>query len=300
MSTERVPLVEQVVAQRLKKAKRTAAVERRLLKASLVVGVALTSVIIILCAVQPFLPIPSPIEQDYESVLQGPSLSHLMGTDDLGRDVFSRTLAAGRIDLPVALLVTLLSVVIGLGMGALAGFFGGRVDALISRTIDVVIAFPFIVVVIVIIAIAGPGLLGIIIGVPLVGWAVYARLTRAEMLVLRRQEFMLATEVLGFSRRRAMFRHAVPNVWRVCLAYAVIDLVLNLLVVASLSFLGLGVKPPTPEWGAIISGGQNYLFTAWWISILPGIFVVLLGVGVSLIGDAIADYTGRDLSLAED
>ena len=162
------------------------------------------------------------------------------------------------------------------------------------------IAFPFLVVVIVIIAIAGPGLTGIIIGVPLVGWAVYARLARAEMLILRNQEFMLATDVLGFSRRRALFRHALPNVWRVSLGYGVIDFVLNLLLIASLSFLGLGVQPPTPEWGAIISDGQNQLFTAWWISILPGIFVALLGVGVSLIGDAIADFTGRDLSLAED
>ena len=293
-------LVERVAEGRLRKAQRTARRERRLLRISMWVGIAITAAIVVLCALQPLLPLSSPIKQDYNAVLQAPSFSHWMGTDDLGRDVLSRTLAAGRIDLPIALLVTSLSVVLGLTMGALAGFFGGWLDALVTRTIDIVIAFPFLVVVIVIIAIAGPGLTGIIIGVPLVGWAVYARLARAEMLILRNQEFMLATDVLGFSRRRALFRHALPNVWRVSLGYGVIDFVLNLLLIASLSFLGLGVQPPTPEWGAIISDGQNQLFTAWWISILPGIFVALLGVGVSLIGDAIADFTGRDLSLAED
>lgn len=300
MSGGKKGLVERVAEDRLRKAQRAARRERRLLRVSMWVGIVLTASILVLCAIQPLLPLPSPIAQNYDAVLQAPSFSHWMGTDDLGRDVLSRTLAAGRIDLPIALLVTSLSVVLGLTLGTLAGFFGGWLDALVTRTIDIVVAFPFLVVVIVIIAIAGPGLTGIIIGVPLVGWGVYARLARAEMLIVRQQEFMLATDVLGFSRRRSMFRHALPNVWRVCLGYAVIDFVLNLLLIASLSFLGLGVQPPTPEWGAIISDGQNQLFTAWWISILPGIFVALLGVGVSLIGDAIADFTGRDLSLAED
>lgn len=300
MNAQPPRLLERIALQRLAKARRTAARERRFLRFSMYVGIVVTAVIVVLCIIQPWLPIPSPTKQNYSSVLLPPSWSHPMGTDDLGRDVLSRTLAGGRIDLPIALIVTIISVAVGLVLGTLAGFFGGWVDALVSRAIDVVVAFPFIVVVIVLVAITGPGLTGIIIGVPLVGWAVYARLTRAEMLVLRQQEFMLATDVLGFSRRRAIFRHAVPNVWRVCLAYSVIDFVLNLLLIASLSFLGLGVQPPTPEWGAIISDGQNQLFAAWWISILPGALVVILGVGVSLIGDAIADFTGRDLSLAED
>ncbi|GAB3616423.1 ABC transporter permease [Okibacterium endophyticum] len=297
--TSQAALIERVALARLQKANRRAARERRWVRVTLACGVGIVGVIVLLCFAHPLLPLPSPIEQNYDALLQPPSFEHPMGTDDLGRDVLSRALAGGRIDLPVALLVTVLSSSIGLVLGALAGFFGGWVDAVITRAIDVVVAFPFLVAVIVIIAITGPGLTGVIIGVPIVGWAVYARLTRAEMLVVREQEFMQATQVLGFSRRRAMLRHALPNVGRGALAFSIVDVVLNVLLIASLSYLGLGVQPPTPEWGGIIADGQQYLLTAWWISILPGALVVVLGVGISLIGDAVADLMGRDLSLVE-
>ncbi len=282
----------------LERVQRRARRERRWLRLSLAVGVTLIALVIVLSAIQPLLPLAPPNEQDYGAVLQAPSWSHPFGTDNLGRDLLSRTLAAGRIDLPVAVLITLISVVLGVGLGALAGFVGGWVDVAVTRVADVVIAFPFMVLVIVVIAILGPGLKGVMIGVPLVGWAVYARLTRAEMLVVREQDYMRATEVLGFSRRRALLRHALPNVWRPALAFSTVDVVLNIVLVASLSYLGLGVQPPTAEWGGIIADGQQYLLTAWWISVLPGIVVVLVGVGFSLIGDAAADILGRDLTLA--
>jgi peptide/nickel transport system permease protein len=182
----------------------------------------------------------------------------------------------------------------------MAGFFGGKVDGVFMRLVDVALGFPFIILVIGLIAIVGPGLEGVIIGVPLVGWAVYARLARAEMLVVRGQDYMLAAEVLGLSARRRLLRHALPNIWRPLLAFSMIDIVLNIMLIASLSFLGLGVQPPTPEWGAIIAEGQQYLLTAWWISILPGIVVVLVGFGFSLVGDAAADLLSRDLSVAAD
>lgn len=291
--------VHGVALMRLQRVQRRARRERRWLHMSLWIGLAIIGLVVVLSAIQPLLPLAPPNEQDYNAVLQPPSWSHPFGTDNVGRDLLSRTLAGGRIDLPVAGLVTLLSAVVGVTLGTVAAFFGGWVDVVITRLADIVIAFPFMVLVIVVIAILGPGIKGVIIGVPIVGWAVYARLTRAEMLTAREQDYMRATEILGFSRRRALLRHALPNVWRPALAFSTVDVVLNIVLVASLSYLGLGVQPPTPEWGGIIAEGQQYLLTAWWISTLPGLVVILVGVGFSLVGDAVADILGRDLSLAQ-
>lgn len=230
-----------------------------------------------------------PNELDFSAVLAEPSPQHPMGTDDTGRDVFSRTLYALRYDLVVVLFVTYVSLPIGILSGAVAGYFGGAADAVISRLGDVTIAFPFIVLVIAIVAIVGPGVTGFLIGVPLVSWAIYARIARAEMLVLREQPFMLATTALGYTRRRAILRHAIPNLMRPCLVYSTVDLVGNTLLLAGLSYLGLGVQPPTPELGSIIASGQAYLLTAWWVSTLPGLVLVLFGVGVGLIGEGLSD-----------
>ena len=182
-----------------------------------------------------------------------------MGTDNLGRDIFSRVVYAARVDLQIGLILTYVPFVYGVIFGAVAGYFGGRSDSVIMRLVDVVIAFPFLVLVIAILAVVGPGVKGIYIAVLAVAWAMYARLTRAEMLVLREQQFMLAGEALGFSRRRIIFRHAIPNLLRPNIVFSMADFVLNILLVASLSFLGLGVRPPTPEWGAMVAEGQNFL-----------------------------------------
>ncbi|WP_022930209.1 ABC transporter permease [Patulibacter americanus] len=239
-----------------------------------------------------FAPLLAPYGQndlDFNAQLQGPSLAHPMGTDDTGRDVFSRTLYGLRIDLAVVLFITYVPLPIGVLMGAIAGYFGGKVDLVISRIIDITIAFPFIVLVIAIVAIVGPGLTGIMIGVPIVAWALYARLARSEMLVLREQPFMLATTALGYTRRRAILRHAVPNLMRSSLIYSTVDLVVNLLLLAGLSYLGLGMQPPNAELGTIIAEGQANLLNAWWITTLPGLVLVVFGVGVGLIGDGLSD-----------
>jgi peptide/nickel transport system permease protein len=178
-------------------------------------------------------------------------------------------------------------------VGALAGYYGGWLDALISRLGDVMVAFPFLILVIAITAIVGPGVEGVLIGVPIVAWALYARLSRAEMLVLREQPFMLAATALGFTDRRAIFRHAVPNLMRAALIYSTLDMVVNLLLLASLSYLGFGAQPPTPELGAIIADGQNTLLTAWWVATLPGLVVVLFGIGAGLLGDGLSDGNAR-------
>jgi len=261
----------------------------RTLPTGVKIGAAIVGIIALAALLAPLV---APYGQNKIDVLaqfQSPSPSHLMGTDDVGRDVFSRTLYGMRVDLLVVLFVTYIPLPIGVLVGAIAGYFGGAIDAVIGRLADATIAFPFIVLVIAIIAIVGPGLEGVLIGVPLAAWALYARLARSEMLVLREQPFMLATRALGYSRTRAILRHAVPNLLRACLVYSTVDMVVNLLLLASLSYLGLGQQPPNAELGSIIAGGQQYLLSAWWIATLPGLVLVLFGVGVGLIGDGLSD-----------
>ena len=185
--------------------------------------------------------------------------------------------------------VTYVPLPVGVLAGAVAGYFGGWVDTGVARVTDVMIAFPFLVLVIAVVAIVGPGLNGILIGIPIVSWALYARLSRAEMLVLREQPFMLATTSLGYTRRRAVLRHAVPNLLRVALVYSTVDMVANLLVIAGLAYLGFGVQPPSAELGSIIADGESSLLTAWWVSTMPGLVLVLFGVSVGLIGDGLSD-----------
>jgi peptide/nickel transport system permease protein len=228
-------------------------------------------------------------ELDFTSVFSSPSPAHLFGTDGTGRDVFSRTLYALRLDLTIVVLVTYVPLPIGVLIGAIAGYYGGLLDAILARITDVMIAFPFIVLVIAVISIVGPGVKGVLIGVPIVAWALYARLARSEMLVLREQPFMLATTALGYTRRRAILRHAVPNLMRSSLIYSTLDMVVNLLLLAGLAYLGLGAQPPNAELGSIIADGQTTLLTAWWVATLPGLVVVLFGVGAGLLGDGLSD-----------
>jgi len=226
---------------------------------------------------------------DFTSVLQPPSLTHLMGTDAAGRDVFSRTLYALRLDLTIVVLVTYVPLPIGVLIGAVAGYYGGLLDGILARITDTMIAFPFIVLVIAVISIVGPGVKGVLIGVPIVAWALYARLARSEMLVLREQPFMLATTALGYSKRRAILRHAVPNLMRSSLIYSTLDMVVNLLLLAGLAYLGLGAQPPNAELGSIIADGQTTLLSAWWVATLPGLVLVVFGVGAGLLGDGLSD-----------
>lgn len=249
-------------------------------------------IVVVLALAAAFAPLIAPYgenELDFNALLSAPSSVHLFGTDDTGRDVFSRTLYGLRLDIVLALIVTYVTLPLGALAGAIAGYMGGPSDAVISRVGDVTIAFPFLVLIIAIVAIVGPGVEGYLIGVPIASWAVYTRIARAQMLVLREQPFMLATVALGYSRRRAIFVHAFPNVLRPCFVYSTLDLVGNLVTLASLSYLGLGIQPPTADLGSIIANGQPYLLTAWWISTLPGAVLVLLGVGIGLVGEGLAD-----------
>jgi peptide/nickel transport system permease protein len=256
---------------------------------SVKVGAGIVGVLALAALFAPLIAPYGPNELDPFALLQSPSGQHLFGTDDTGRDVFSRTLYGLRLDIGLCLLVTFVPLPFAIVIGALAGYFGGWLDTIVSRLADVMIAFPFIVLVMAVVAIVGPGVKGFLIGVPLAAWALYARLARAEMLIVREQPYMLATTALGYSKWRAIFKHGLPNVARPCFVYTTIDLIGNLILLAGLSYLGFGVQPPTAELGGIIADGQGYLLTAWWIATLPGLVLVLFGVSVGLIGEGISD-----------
>ncbi|MBL8152621.1 MAG: ABC transporter permease [Anaerolineae bacterium] len=267
--------------------------ERRWSAVTLWAGIVIVVTITLLSFAAPLLGLPDPNTTDLFNTLKPPSSEHLFGTDDLGRDIFTRVLYAGQVDLTFGIITTYLSLVIGLVIGALSGYFGGLLDTIIMRVVDLVISFPFIVLILAITAITGPGLTGAYIGVLVVSWALYARLTRGEMLALREQQYILNAQTLGYSTSRIIFVHSIPNLLRSNLVFSMSDIVLNILTLAALSYLGLGVAPPTPEWGEMVAQGQKNLFNAWWMSTLPGLVIVLVGVGFSLIGDGLADRLGE-------
>jgi peptide/nickel transport system permease protein len=291
------PALGNVVAARLR---RRAAKERRWATLTLWLGTVIVASIVLVSAVAPLLGFVRPDQQHLSDALQHPSLHHPFGTDTLGRDILTRVIYGGRIDLTFAFVTTIIPFAFGALVGALAGYRGGWLDTVVNRFVDTVVAFPFIVLILAIVTIEGPGLTGAYIGVFAVGWALYARLTRGEMLVEREREYILAAQALGYSTPRIVLRHALPNVLRASIVFSMADIVLNILLLSSLSYLGLGVAPPTPEWGALVAEGQNVLLTSWWVATLPGLVIVLTGVGFSLIGDGIADRLGRDFTLTGD
>jgi peptide/nickel transport system permease protein len=269
------------------------ALEIRHWPATLKVGTTIVATIVLAGIFAPWIAPYDPHYQDFASALEPPSLAHPFGTDMVGRDVFSRVLYGIRIDMEIGFFTTYVPMTYGLVLGAAAGYFGGWFDAVIMRILDVAIAFPFLVLIIVIISILGPGVQSIYIAVFLVAWTMYARLARAEMLVERNKDYILAARALGYGPGRIIFCHALPNIINSSIVFSMADFVLNILLVSGLSFLGLGIQPPLPEWGAMIAEGRDYILQAWWISTLPGLVVVLTGTGLSLIGDGLAHRLGE-------
>lgn len=229
-----------------------------------------------------------PLTQDMTALLQPPSAAHYFGTDNFGRDVFARVVYGARLDLEIGFFAMLIPAVFGTAVGIAAGYFGGKVDAVIMRILDVFIAFPTMVLAIAIVAILGSGVKNLFLAIWLVGWREYTRLVRSDVLVIRSSEYVEAAKSLGYSDLRIMFRHIFPNVASTVLVYAVSDIMMCMLMGASMSFLGLGVPTPTPEWGAIISEGKNYMMTAWWIVTFPGIMLALTGISISVAGQKLS------------
>ncbi|CAM3246501.1 ABC transporter permease [Deinococcus saxicola] len=262
---------------------------RRWPKPTLLIGLALLLLLLVAAlfprALAPF----SPTDFDYEALLKGPSAKHPFGTDNFGRDVLSRVIYATRVDLQIAVFTTLFPFIFGTLLGALTGYLGRWSDALVGRVADLVVVFPFLVLVIAIVAVLGPGLTNMYIAVSAVGWVSYWRLTRGEVMNQKKAEYAQAGRVLGYSPSRILLRHLLPNAVTPAIVYLMTDMSLGILLGASLGYLGLGAQPPTAEWGVMVADGKNFMATAWWISTFPGLALTLAGVTFSLIGDGLAD-----------
>ncbi|WP_460145773.1 ABC transporter permease [Pseudomonas sp. S2_A02] len=234
-----------------------------------------------------------PIAQNTDMRLLAPHLAHPFGTDNFGRDVLSRVIWSARIDLQLAVIGVIFPFLIGTCIGALSGYIGGRFDTFCMRLIDIILAFPFLVLMLAIMAILGPGLMSFYIAMALVGWVSYARLIRSQILILKESDFALAAKSLGFGHGRILFRHLLPNAMFGSLVFSMSDAVLVLLNGAAVSYLGLGVQPPTAEWGTMVAEGQSFITSAWWICTFPGLAIVTLAMGFSLLADAVAEHLGE-------
>lgn len=227
----------------------------------------------------------------------GGSTDHLLGTDHLGRDVLSRAIYGARVSLGIGLLSTLIGACVGITAGMFSGYRGGLADEIIMFLVDAQLALPFIVVALIAIAIFGTGLTVLILVLGFAGWEGYARLTRGMVLSARENQYVLAAQAAGAGRLRIMVRHILPNISAALMVLATFQLTSVILLESSLSFLGIGVQPPTPSWGSMIGEGREYLNTAWWIAVVPGVLIVLSTMTISLIGDWLRDVLDPTLRL---
>jgi peptide/nickel transport system permease protein len=258
------------------------------LPVNLKIGMAIVIGWVLLALLAPWITPTEPNALDLNNVLQPPGTAGLMGTDQVGRDVFTRIIFAARIDIWIGFAGVVLPLIIGVLAGLFSGYFGGVADALLMRIVDITLAFPFFVLVLAIVAALGPGVSNLIIALALVGWVSYARLVRAEVMVIRNAEYIQAARTLGFNRFYIIFRHVLPNAMAPVIVYSMTDMLLVILAGAGLGFIGLGVQPPTAEWGVMIADGQPYIEEGWWISLFPGLAAISYGVGLSLVGDGLA------------
>lgn len=257
---------------------------------------ALPVLVAIACALfSPLLAPGDPLAQDLSRRLQPPfwaaggSRAAPLGTDQLGRDVLSRVIYGTRISLPVGLLATLLGAAAGGLLGMAAGYFRGRADSLITKLIDIQLSFPFILFAISVIAVTGPSFRVLVVVLALGSWVTYARVVRGETLRLREREFVQAAKALGCSHRKILFSHILPNVFSLLLVLATVDVGRIIILESTLSFLGLGVPPPTPTWGGMVSDASEYIRLAWWTAAFPGLAILLTVLSINLTGDALRD-----------
>lgn len=256
----------------------------------MVIGVAIL-VLIAGCAIVPDLIAPfDPLQPDIGARLAAPfQRGHLLGTDTLGRDLLSRIIHGARISAVIGISAVLLAGSVGVLLGLLAGYFGGAVDAVIARAVDIALTIPYLVLAVAVVAVFGSGLITLVAVLALSTWVTYTRIVRGEVLVLRRSEFVEAARALGSSHARLIRRHLLPNVSTSIIVVATQQLAAMILYEAALSFLGLGVRPPTPTWGGMVADGRTYLANAWWVSTLPGVAILLTVVAVNWLGDWLRD-----------
>jgi peptide/nickel transport system permease protein len=252
-------------------------------------GTTISVLVIIAALLAPVLAPHDPARQHLDQDLLTYSRSHPLGTDKLGRDVLSRTIYGSRVSLSVGIATVTLSVAIGLAIGSLSGYAGGWVDQLLMRLVDVLLAFPGILLAIAFTAILGPGLQHVVIALCLIGWTGYARLVRGEILALRERQFIQAAQALGCKPHRVVMRHLLPNLLPPLLIQATFGLAAAIIAEGSLSFLGLGVEPPTPSWGAMLNEGRQFLLVAPHLTAYPGLAIMITVLGLNLLGDALQD-----------
>jgi peptide/nickel transport system permease protein len=254
-------------------------------------GIVLIAVVSAIAA--PWLMPWDPAGQDLPLRLQGPSLQHLFGLDELGRDIFARVLMGARVSLLVGLIVVGVSATIGMIVGALSGYYGGWLDQLIGRMMDVLMAFPGLLLAIALVAVLGPSLTNVVLALATIGWVGYARLVRGQVLRAREFDYVSAARALGANTTRILLRHVLPSAVPIVLVQATLGMAGAMLSEAALSFLGLGVQPPTPSWGTMINGGRAHLLDAPHLTVFPGVCLALVVLGFNFLGDGLRDTVDK-------
>jgi peptide/nickel transport system permease protein len=260
------------------------------------VGLLVVLVAVLAALVGPVLTPYDPAAQELARRLEGPSLSHPFGLDELGRDILSRLLSGARISLLVGLAVVSVSSVVGMFFGSVAGYFGGIVDDAVSRVVDVLMAFPGILLAIALVAVLGPSLRNVVIALSVIGWVGYARLVRSQALRAREFEFVQAARALGAGAPRILVRHVLPTALPAVVVQATLGMAGAIIAEAALSFLGLGVQPPTPSWGTMLDAGRSHLFDAPHLTIFPGLAIAVLVLGFNFLGDGLRDRVDPKLA----
>jgi peptide/nickel transport system permease protein len=252
-------------------------------------GAALVALLFFVAAFSPLLVRHRPETIDVNSILSPPSATHWLGTDDLGRDVFSRMVYGSRISLSVGFVAVGIATAIGLVLGALAGYFGGWIDEIIMRFVDVMLTIPTFFLILAVIAFLTPNIYNIMIVIGVTSWMGVARLVRAEFLTLKTRDFVIAAAAMGVSDMGIIFRHILPNAMAPALVSATLGVAGAILTESALSFLGIGVQPPTPSWGNILTQGKDYIELAWWLSVFPGLAILITVMGYNLLGEGLRD-----------
>ena len=254
------------------------------------VGLLIVAALVLLAIFAPWFAMgKSPLDQDLAGRLGAPSAAHWFGTDELGRDIYTRTLFGARVTLTIVMLVSIVVAPIGLAVGTLAGYSGGWIDMALMRVTDIFLAFPRLVLALAFAAALGPGIENAVIAISLTAWPPYARLARSETMAIARSDFIQAVVLQGASTWRILFRHIVP----LCLSSVIVRLTLDMagiiLTAAGLGFLGLGARPPTAEWGAMVSSGRDVILDQWWVATVPGLAIFIVSLGFNLLGDGLRD-----------
>jgi peptide/nickel transport system permease protein len=261
------------------------------MRTRLIFGILMVTSMALIAALAPHIATHDPLEMDLSSEgrLQPPSADHLFGTDGLGRDVFSRMVWGSRISLSVGFIAVFISLCIGVFLGGVSGYYGGAVDGLIMRLVEIMYSFPTLFLIMIVITFVGPSIVSVMVIIGLTSWAGLCRLVRAEFLTLRERDFVHAAAVQGVSDMRIIFRHILPNAMAPVYVSATLGVGAAILIESALSFLGLGVQIPTPSWGNILSNGKNYIDYAWWLTLFPGLAILVTVLSFNLIGESLRE-----------